>query len=88
MTKAVMEKSEVMHAETLTTPRMADDAGLQKTVNVDTVHGDEATIVLANYQGEPTWDDDEEKRVKRKIDCRLIPLLCATYGLVVRLPAS
>ncbi|KAH8696466.1 MFS transporter [Talaromyces proteolyticus] len=76
-----MEKSEVMQAETLTNPGTADEAGLQKTVTVDTVHGDEATTVLANYHGDPTWDDDEEKRVKRKIDYRLLPILCATYGL-------
>jgi hypothetical protein len=85
---AAMEKSEVTHAETLTNPGTADEVGLQKTVTVDTFHGDEAATVLANYHGEPTWDDDEEKRVKRKIDCRLLPILCATYGLQVRLRAS
>jgi hypothetical protein len=85
---AAMEKSEVMHTETLTNSVMADEAGLQKTFTVDTVHGDEAATVLAKYQGEPTWDDEEENRVKRKIDRRLIPILCATYGLQVRLRAS
>lgn len=38
---------------------------------------------MANYDGETTWDEKEEKLLKRKIDYRLLPILCATYGLQV-----
>ncbi|KIW10807.1 hypothetical protein PV08_10106 [Exophiala spinifera] len=48
---------------------------------VDTLHGDEATKVLRNYTGDQTWLQHEEKLVRRKIDFRLLPVLCATYGL-------
>lgn len=49
----------------------------------DTLHNDEGMRVLANYDGETTWDEKEEKLLKRKIDYRLLPILCATYGLQV-----
>lgn len=48
---------------------------------VDVVHNDEALRVLENYTGEETWAADEEKKLRRKIDWRLMPVLCATYGL-------
>jgi hypothetical protein len=48
---------------------------------VDTVHQDEALKVLARYEGEQTWTESEEKNLRRKIDRKLIPLLCITYGL-------
>ncbi|KAK7424615.1 hypothetical protein QQZ08_008498 [Neonectria magnoliae] len=48
---------------------------------IDVVHNDEALRVLENYAGEETWADDEEKKLRRKIDWRLMPVLCATYGL-------
>jgi len=48
---------------------------------IDTVHQDEALKVLARYDGEQTWTTEEEKRVRRKIDRKLIPILCITYGL-------
>lgn len=57
-------------------------AELKKTLTIDTVHHDEAMKVLATYSGEETWDEQEEKLVRRKIDKRLLPILCATYGLV------
>lgn len=50
---------------------------------VDTLHGDEAAKVLKDYTGEKTWLQHEEKLVRRKIDIRLLPVLCATYGLQV-----
>ena len=37
--------------------------------------------VLAGYTGEETWTEQEEKQVRRKIDLRLMPVLCITYGL-------
>ncbi|CAI4215980.1 unnamed protein product [Parascedosporium putredinis] len=48
---------------------------------VDTVHQDEAMKVLANYHGELEWDAAEEKKLRRKIDWRLMPVLCLTYSL-------
>ncbi|KAH7135287.1 major facilitator superfamily domain-containing protein [Dendryphion nanum] len=56
-----------------------DDAN--KLANVDTVHQDEAMRVLAAYNGEEAWTEKEEKQVRRKIDLRLMPVLCITYGL-------
>jgi hypothetical protein len=60
----------------------SDGTELKKTLTIDTVHNDEALKVLATYSGEETWDEKEEKLVTTKIDKRLLPILCATYGLV------
>jgi len=62
-----------------------EDGGLEgtdmdKRVVVDTVHKDEAMKVLANYSGDEAWDKEEEKQLRRKIDRRLLPILCFTYG--------
>jgi hypothetical protein len=54
---------------------------LKKTITVDTLHKDEALKVLANYQGDETWTEEEEKKLTRKIDRRLLSILCITYGL-------
>lgn len=54
---------------------------LKKTITVDTLHKDEGLKVLANYQGDETWTAEEEKRLTRKIDRRLLSILCITYGL-------
>ncbi|KAK3671362.1 hypothetical protein LTR78_008823 [Recurvomyces mirabilis] len=54
---------------------------LKQSITVDTLHNDEAVRVLANYQGAPEWDEKEEKRLVRKIDRRLLSILCVTYGL-------
>lgn len=56
-------------------------ADIQPQKTVDTVHKDEAMKVLAAYQGDELWTDEEEKRLRRKIDWRLMPVLCATYML-------
>ncbi|KAF5656338.1 allantoate permease [Fusarium circinatum] len=50
-------------------------------VEVDTVHQDEAMKVLEAYSGDEVWTEAEEKKLRRKIDWRLMPVLCATYGL-------
>jgi hypothetical protein len=54
---------------------------LKKSITVDTLHNDEALKVLANYQGEETWTAEEEKKLTKKIDRRLLSILCITYGL-------
>ncbi|KAK5215775.1 hypothetical protein LTR96_011114 [Exophiala xenobiotica] len=48
---------------------------------VDTVHNDEAVKVIVQYHGEETWTVKEEKQLRRKINWRLMPILCITYGL-------
>lgn len=48
---------------------------------VDTVHNDEAVKVIAGYHGDLDWTPEEEVRLRRKIDWKLMPILCATYGL-------
>ncbi|KAF3032645.1 hypothetical protein E8E12_002309 [Didymella heteroderae] len=57
----------------------SDDGSPLKTI--DTVHQDEAMRVLATYQGPEEWTEQEEKSLRRKIDLRLMPVLCLTYGL-------
>jgi hypothetical protein len=72
------EKGDINHHETTDSP-IHDD--LQKTETVDTVHNDEAVKVLAHYAGDETWTEQEEKTLRRKIDRRLLSILCITYGL-------
>ena len=48
---------------------------------VDTLHNDEAVKVIATYHGEETWTAKEEQKLRKKINWRLMPILCITYGL-------
>jgi hypothetical protein len=57
------------------------EGSIQKTPSVDTIHNDEALRVLAAEHGSDEWDPAEEKRLLRKLDWKLLPLLCFTYGL-------
>lgn len=52
-----------------------------KPALVDTVHDDEAMKVFASYDGDQTWNAAEEKQLRKKIDRRLLPILCLTYAL-------
>lgn len=64
--------------------QMADvaEAGItDMKKEVDTVHGDEAAVVLANYDGDQEWTPAEEKALRRKVDWKLMPVMCVTYGL-------
>ncbi|KAJ5813008.1 hypothetical protein N7447_010031 [Penicillium robsamsonii] len=54
---------------------------LKKLSAIDTLHNDEALKVLANYSGDDIWTEEEEKKLLSKIDWRLMPILCVTYGL-------
>lgn len=72
---ADIEKHQEVQQETVA----SDDGNALKTI--DTVHQDEAMRVLAAYQGSEEWTEKEEKAVRRKIDLRLMPVLCLTYGL-------
>jgi len=60
-----------------------DDLAQRKLELLDTVHGDEAVKVLAFHTDPETWDPSEEKRLVRKIDRKLLTILCLTYGLQV-----
>lgn len=56
-------------------------AGPSSAAVVDTVHQDEAMRVLGAYTGEAEWSEEEESKLRRKLDWKLMPVLCATYGL-------
>lgn len=68
-------KPEASHTESME----VESAGIKK---IDTIHGDEAVKVLAAYEGEQTWTEDEEKKLRTKIDIRLLPILCISYALL------
>lgn len=48
---------------------------LRKTTTVDTRHNDEATKILARHGSDETWTPDEEKKLRRKIDRKLLTIL-------------
>jgi hypothetical protein len=72
------EKTDITHHEN---PTDFNNDDLQKTTTVDTVHNDEGVKVLAHYAGDQTWTEQEETKLRRKIDRRLLSILCITYGL-------
>jgi hypothetical protein len=47
----------------------------------DLVHGDEAAKVLGTYDGEEDWTPDEEKMLVRKVDRKLLVMMCVAYAL-------
>jgi hypothetical protein len=57
------------------------DMAPKQGVEVDTVHQDEAMKVLGAYAGDEAWTEAEEKKLRRKIDWKLMPVLCATCKL-------
>ena len=74
---ANMDKAQEIHEdEHVPTP----SPELEK-FEVDAVHGDEAMKVIAAYSGPQTWDPAEEKKLRRKLDMRLLPILTITYAL-------
>ncbi|KIX00588.1 uncharacterized protein Z518_09653 [Rhinocladiella mackenziei CBS 650.93] len=74
---AIDGKQQDVREEQLPTPMAQADAP-EKSFEVDTMHNDEAMKVLANYTGD---EGSEEKRLTKKIDRRLLPILCLTYAL-------
>lgn len=74
-----IEKHQDVQKERATHAGDSEDGNALKTI--DTVHQDEAMRVLAAYQGPEEWTEQEEKSLRRKIDLRLMPVLCLTYGL-------
>lgn len=77
--KADTAISEDVKAPANTTSLDNEETGLKQ---IDTVHDDEAVKVLATYHGDQTWTPEEEKKLRRKIDWKLLPVLCGTYCLL------
>ena len=76
------EKTDIEHLTTPNDRRFSQTLeDLKKATTLDTLHNDEAIKVLAAYAGDEVWNDAEEKRLVKKIDRRLLPLLVLTYGL-------
>ncbi|KAJ5690689.1 hypothetical protein N7462_005081, partial [Penicillium macrosclerotiorum] len=79
-----MSSSEKVHDDFISDGVKSSNSNLpevEKAKTLDTVHNDEAIKVLANYNGDETWTDEEEKKLVRRVDWRLMPILCVTYGL-------
>jgi hypothetical protein len=74
------EKHHELHEERVEHPNMTLDE-LKPTATIDTLHNDEALKVLARYGGDQEWSEKEEKKLRHKIDRRLLSILCITYGL-------
>lgn len=49
--------------------------------SIDTVHNDEALKIIMRYSGPQSWTAEEEKHLVRRIDRRLMTILCVTFGL-------
>ncbi|KAK2055323.1 allantoate permease [Colletotrichum caudatum] len=56
-------------------------ADIKPIAIIDTVHNDEALKVLEEFAGDHEWTEQEEGVLRRKIDWKLMPVLCMTYGL-------
>jgi hypothetical protein len=78
---SIMADTEKQAVERLETGNQTPPESLPKAEKIDTIHQDEALKVLAGYSGDATWTPEEEKKLVRKIDRKLISLLCITYGL-------
>lgn len=88
--KKAFSLTKFLMKQTMMDDKMDDKAGIEvdqqeQISSTDNKHVDEAISVLRSYSGEKAWDECEERRLRRKIDYRLLPILCATYGLQVRL---
>jgi hypothetical protein len=73
------EKQTIATQQLAPTPKTLEE--IESTGSVDTVHQDEALRVLEQYSGDETWTPEEEKKLVRRIDKRLLTLLIITYGL-------
>jgi hypothetical protein len=54
---------------------------LKRTPTIDTIHQDEALKVLGRYAGDTAWTPNDEKKLVRRIDRKLLSVLVITYGL-------
>lgn len=79
-----MEKEVAVHEDDHQGEHRED---LAKTATVDTLHNDEATKILARHGSDETWTPDEEKKLRRKIDRKLLTILCKfdlSYKILLR----
>lgn len=58
-----------------------ENPDLEQKPTVDAVEADEGSKVLATYMGDREWTPEEEKKLVRNIDARLLTLLTLSYGL-------
>ncbi|CAH0020169.1 unnamed protein product [Clonostachys rhizophaga] len=58
-----------------------EDMEATKPAETSTHHDDEGMKVIATYAGDTEWTEEEEKRLVRKIDLRLLTILTVSYGL-------
>ncbi len=72
----IEQKIAIDHAD-----QVDDNELAKKPSQVDTLHNDEAVVVLHGYHGDQTWTPEEEKKLRRKIDWKIMPILCITYSL-------
>ncbi|KIV94043.1 hypothetical protein, variant [Exophiala mesophila] len=70
-----------VNGEKPTVQNMEHPIQIETQDKIDTLHNDEALKVIAEEHGSNEWEPAEEKRILRKIDWSLLPLLCLTYGL-------
>lgn len=75
------DKADGVHLEYSNTPAIDDNLTLEKIDTSDTVHNDEAVTVLAHYDGNQEWTKDEERKLVRKIDRRLLVILTISFGV-------
>lgn len=75
------KRQESVHLEMASNMQVEESRDQPK--QLDTVHNDEAVKVLAAYDGDDAWSDDEAKRLVRKIDKRLLPILFVTFGMFI-----
>ncbi|OAP60802.1 hypothetical protein AYL99_05804 [Fonsecaea erecta] len=78
------DKTNVLHVDESNAAPISMEAATgqyQKPSVIDTVHGDEALKVIAAVGGDDYWTAQEEKKLVRKIDRRLLPVLCLVYGI-------
>lgn len=54
---------------------------LESASGLDTAHNDDAVNILAAFDGDREWTAQEEEKVLRKIDFKLMIILCLTYGI-------
>ncbi|KAG9502148.1 hypothetical protein J7337_004973 [Fusarium musae] len=52
-----------------------------KVEKIDTVHQDEALKILLDYDGDSIWSPDEEAKLVKKIDRRLLVILILTFAI-------
>lgn len=79
--KLTTPKVSTMSANETGSVEKKDETTVQEAkVDVD-IHRDKGANVLDTYDGDKEWTTEEENKLRRKIDYKLMPILCFTYGL-------